>query len=140
MSCNPTCELHDVSSPSSCVVSSYSVAAGQPLKQRKTAANLAKEFWSLENLYETSQDNPLGTAVSKGWGLRGIEQRVVRMLDGVDSRARTAEAQVEALRQKMDENRRLLEEPQGEEAEGHRWRDRLTRAHEQVSTMTECGS
>ncbi|KAL8439183.1 hypothetical protein Efla_005434 [Eimeria flavescens] len=65
------------------------------------------------------------------------EQTAVRVLDGLDSRARTAEAQVEALRQQMDEGRHLLEEAQGETAEGHRRRDKVTHEHAQVFSLTE---
>ncbi|KAL8424742.1 hypothetical protein Efla_001331 [Eimeria flavescens] len=72
-----------------------------------------------------------------GCGLRGIEQRVVRLLDSLNSQARDAKAQVGVLRLHMDEGCRLHEEVQEEAAEGHRWSDQVTHASARISCLTE---
>ncbi|KAL8429505.1 hypothetical protein Efla_004902 [Eimeria flavescens] len=52
------------------------------------------------------------------------------------ARAKGAKAQVENLSTHMEEGRQLLVEARGEAEEGHRWRDQVTEASSEVSSLT----
>ncbi|KAL8424761.1 hypothetical protein Efla_001350 [Eimeria flavescens] len=73
----------------------------------------------------------------EGWGLRGIERRVVRVLDCRNARAKGAEAQIETLRKQIEADRQLLVEARGEAEEDHRWRDQLQGTHRLMEAELE---
>ncbi|KAL8439787.1 hypothetical protein Efla_006701 [Eimeria flavescens] len=111
MSCNPECELNDVRGLSTCVASSLSAVAGQPLKQRKTGASLTKEIWSLGSPNEMGLVTPSVTGALASTPVREMRK----------SRLNSCESQ-------WKKGGRLLKEAQGEAAERHRWREKVTQA------------
>ncbi|KAL8425175.1 hypothetical protein Efla_007521 [Eimeria flavescens] len=81
MSCNPTCELNDVSSPITCVVTSASSGANALVARRPQCMSNDRVHCMLDGKVLRASCS----AHVEGWGMRGIEQRVMRMLDSLDT-------------------------------------------------------